>query len=144
TIRRESQSGRHRNPFVVFLRMACLTKQLQVIKTQGNLRVVDVIRRQINLVVHDLTAGAAPLTQTVTGRDVSLPRLLPRLGFVKLARPRLHMITPLGARRAPRRRWRRGPRGLGLSMCAPCPIKVKPAARGDGHMLVGYSLPTKL
>src|SRR5690606_30010 len=86
---------------------------LQVIKAQGNLRVVDVIRRQINLVVHDLTASAAPLAQTVTGRDVSLPRLLPRLRFVKLARPRFHMTTPLGARRAPRPGVSGEPRGLG-------------------------------
>src|SRR5690606_40327616 len=83
TIRREPQTFRHRHPLMVLKIMTFLTEQLQVVKTQGNLRVVDVIRRQINLVVHDLTAGAAPLTQTVTGRDVSLPRLLPRLGFVK-------------------------------------------------------------
>src|SRR5690606_25521047 len=108
---------------MMFPSVTLLTKQLQIVKTQGNLRVVDVIRRQINLVVHDLTAGAAPLTQTVTGRDVSLPRLLPRLRFVKPFRPRLHMITPLGARRAPRPGVSGEPRGLGpiYVMCAPCP-----------------------
>src|SRR5690606_35537224 len=123
-IRREPQTFRDLRPPMVLQIMAFLTEQLQVIKTQGNLRVVDVIRRQINLVVHDLTAGAAPLTQTVTGRDVSLPRLLPRLRFVKLARPRFHMITPLGARRAPRRRWRRGPRGLGPNYVRAVPDKL--------------------
>src|SRR5690606_37148709 len=98
---------------MMFPSVTLLTKQLQIVKTQGNLRVVDVIRRQINLMVHDLTAGAAPLTQTVTGRNVSLPRLLPRFGFVKLARPRFHVITPLGARRAPRPEVSGEPRGLG-------------------------------
>ena|SRR5690606_18047096 len=74
--------------------------------------------------VHNLTAGAAPLTQTVTGRDVSLPRLLPRLGFVKPFRPRFHVITPLGARRAPRPGVSGEPRGLGPIYVRAVPDKL--------------------
>src|SRR5690606_31702886 len=124
TIRREPQTFRDRHTLMMFPSVTLLAKQLQVVKTQGNLRIIDVIRRQINLMVHDLTAGTAPLTQTVPGRDVSLPRLLPRLRFVKLACPRFHMITLLGARRAPRPGVSGEPRGLGHVSKRAVPDKI--------------------
>src|SRR5690606_20432705 len=73
TIRREPQTFRDRNPFVVLPVVTILAEKLQIVKAQGNLRVVDVIRRQINLVVHDLTAGSASLTQPVPVGDIGLP-----------------------------------------------------------------------
>src|SRR5690606_572014 len=109
----ESQPFGHRHPLMVLQIMAFLTEQLQVIKAQGNLRVVDVIRRQINLVVDDLAAGAASLTQTVPVGDVCRPGSLPDFRFIEPPRPWFHMITPLGARRAPRPGVSGEPRGLG-------------------------------
>src|SRR5690606_16535820 len=99
--------------------MAFLTEQLQVIKTQSNLRVVDVLGRQINLVVHDLTAGAASLTQTVPVGNVCRPGALPGFRLVEPPRPRFHGDHSRRATSPAAGGENRG--ASGMSLGAPCP-----------------------
>ena len=69
---------------VVLLCMAITTYQLKIIPVKSDAFVVDVLRRQVNLVMYDsarnnLPALPATLTQSANGCRISFPAALPRL-----------------------------------------------------------------
>src|SRR5690606_25072514 len=89
-VSREAEAIGHRNPLVMLPIVTLLAKQLQIVEAQGNLRVVDVLRRQVDPVVGDLAAGPAPLAQSVPISDVRRPGALPSFRLIKPPRPRFH------------------------------------------------------
>src|SRR5690606_12522669 len=101
-VSREAEAVSRRHPLVMLAVVALLAEKLQVLEVQRHRRVVDVVRRQVDLVVNDLAAGAAPLTQPVPVSDVSLPAPPPRFRLVEPPCPwfHTHHASPTGAQRA--------------------------------------------
>lgn len=68
--------------------MAFTAKQLEVIKVQNNLGLVNVLWRYVYLVMHNLTGDITPsfktrLTKAANARRICRSAILPRLGFIK-------------------------------------------------------------
>src|SRR5690606_2463013 len=93
-VSREAEAIGHRNPFVVLPVVALLAEKLQILEVQRHRRIVDVGWRKVDLVMHDLTAGAASLTQTVPVGDVCRPGSLPGFRLIEPPRPWFHGDHP--------------------------------------------------
>lgn len=68
--------------------MTVPTDELKVVEAESDLRIVDVLRRDVRLVMDDHSGrvdpfGETALTQSLSVRDVSCACLLPGLGFIK-------------------------------------------------------------
>ena len=87
--------------------VAAPAHQLQIVPVQGHGRVVDVVRCQVDLVVHDLARGdfvlpQAFLTQPAHAGSIRLTAALPRFAFVKSLCKIFHdQPFPLGLRLRP-------------------------------------------
>ncbi len=68
-----------------------LAQAFKVIPRQRYARRVDVPRRQICFVVHNLGRFTAPLTGVMLGGQESVTAIPPRRGIIELFSPRLHV-----------------------------------------------------
>ena len=87
--------------------MAAPAHQLQIIPVQGHSGIIDVVRRQVDLMVYDLTRGdlilpQALLAQPAHAGSIRLTAALPRFAFVKSLCKIFHdQPFPLGLRSRP-------------------------------------------
>lgn len=87
---------------MVLFVVAFLAQQFEVLMIQRHSRIVDVLRCQVNLVMHNLPRPATPLAETVFGNKISVTATPPRFGLVKVSRPWFHVLTPQSTRTPPR------------------------------------------
>lgn len=64
--------------------MAVLTQQLQIIKAERDVRIMNVSCSQMHFVMHDFAGLTAALTNTVLIFEIRKAAILPALRFIKL------------------------------------------------------------